>query len=149
MWLRGYLNRDWWYSTLGLNLVSKNIPLLAIAVGRSWGFQILHGHTHRKGGSGAETHSCVTLSCSSILPCHALRFFLLFLSLSLHALGFCGSLTLGKSPRGNRVLCSEVQFLKSTLMRISWNVKLKSTRIINSGGLLVFRVWHIRDSQKT
>lgn len=126
----------------------KNIPLLAIAVGRSWGFQIFHGHTHRKEGSGAEMHSYVTLPSSPYFYATLSVSFSLPLFIS-PCTGILWLTYSGKPPRGNRVLCSEVQFLKSTLMRINWYVKHKSTWIINSGELLIFRVWHIRDSQKT
>ena len=134
----------------------KNIPLLAVAVGRSWGFQILHGHTHRMGGSGAEMHSYVTLCPSPLLRLllpipHSASFSSLSLSLPSFISPCTGILWItysGKAPWGNRILCSEVQFLKSTLTRISWNVKCKSNWIINSGDLLIFRVWHIIHSQK-
>lgn len=58
----------------------------AVAVGRSWGFQILHGHTHRMRGSGAEMHYDVTLCCwptpqpSMLRSCSSS----LFLLISLH-----------------------------------------------------------------
>lgn len=115
----------------------KNIPLLAVAVGRSWGFQILHSHMHRMGGSGAEMHSYVTL----YPPPRATRFFLLSPPLSLHALGFCGSLTQGKPPEEKEFCIKRFQFRKSTLMHVSWNVKHKSNCIINGMDLLIFPGW--------
>lgn len=64
----------------------KNIPLFAVAVGRSWGFQILHGHTHSIEGSEAEMHSlCHTLSPPPILPMPLSdSFFFPFLCLPMH-----------------------------------------------------------------
>lgn len=48
----------------------------------------------------------------------------------------------GKTPRGNRIPLSGVQFQESALLRLSRNVRRKSNRII-SGDLLIFRIWHI------
>lgn len=92
---------------------SKNIPLLAVAVGQSWGFQILHGHTHTMGGSGAEMHSYVTLCpppLDATLPVSSSS---PSLYLSMHW-DFVDHLLLEKTPWGNRILCSVVTFLKST-----------------------------------
>lgn len=126
----------------------KNIPLLAVAVGRSWGFQILHGHTHRMGGSGAEMHSYVTF-CPPPPPSPHSPFLFSLSPFISPCTGILWITYSGKTPWGNRSLCSEVQFLKSTLMQISWNVKDKSNWLINSGDFVIFRVWHIIHLQKT
>lgn len=96
------------------------------------------------GGSGAEMHSYVTLCAllpiSLSPPPHAtlsVSFFSPSLYLSMHwDLWITYS---GKTPRGNRIPLSGVQFQESALLRLSQNVRRKSNWII-SGDLLIFRI---------
>lgn len=96
--LCGYLNLDWWYSTLGLNLVSPrtflSLPLL-------WG----EAEVFRSSMVTRTGRESVELKCTPMSLCPPpltsmprSQFLFLSFSLSLHALGFCGSLTLGKPP---------------------------------------------------
>lgn len=127
----------------------KNIPLLAVAVGRIWGFFFFcffsdPPRSHAQDGRQWSWNAllCNTL-CPSPHPPTPRSLFLFFypsLYLSMHwDLWITYS---GKTPRGNRIPLSGVQFQESALLRLSRNVRRKSNRII-SGDLLIFRIWHI------
>lgn len=131
----------------------KNIPLLAVAVGRIWVFFFFFfsdpPRSHAQDGRQWSWNAllCHTLCPSPHLslppPPHAtlsVSFFSPSLYLSMHwDLWITYS---GKTPRGNRIPLSGVQFQESALLRLSQNVRRKSNWII-SGDLLIFRIWHI------
>lgn len=95
------------------------------------------------GGSGAEMHSYVTL-CALLPPRPPTNatlsvsfFFSPSLYLSMHwDLWITYS---GKTPQGNKIPLSGVQFQESAPVRLSRNVRRKSNQII-SGDLLIFRI---------
>lgn len=127
----------------------KNIPLLALLWGEA---EVFRSSTVTRTGCEAVELKCTPMSHSASPPLLPMPHSLFLFSLPPFISPCTGILWItysGKNPWGNRILCSEVQFLKSTLMRISWNVKCESNRIINSRDLLIFRVWQIIHSQKT
>ena len=127
------------------------MPLLATAVGRSRAFSDpprSHAQDGRQWSWNAllchtlPSSPSLSLSLSLSPPPHCHTLFLLSLPPFISpCTGILWITYSGKTPGGNTVLRSEVQFLKSTLVRIRWNVKRKTNWIIKSVRLVNFLHW--------